>query len=157
MSRLLVAGVAQAIVQLVVFPPKNFMHYLQIYWPSFATKMKLLKFSFYPAPFIPLFVLALRFSSFCWTGKQSNNCFFAVHSPVGFYACRKLRCKRCYNNNNENNNENNNNYIVFRLFSFCSTWTATINWNYSLKIAPYFDAVQRKLSVQGEREGHIFN
>lgn len=71
--------------QLVVFPsasnPRNFMHYLQIYWPSFATKMKLLKFSFIPCPVSPPPYTSF-FSSLCWTGKQSNNCFFAVCTPL---------------------------------------------------------------------------
>lgn len=148
MSRLLVGrGTGNRATRRV--SPEKFYALLANLLTQFCNKDEIVKIQFLPCPVYPPLCSSSFFSSFCWTGKQSNNCFFAVHSPVGFYACRKLRCKRCYNNNN---NENSNNYKVFRLFSFCSTWTATINWNYSLKIAPYFDAVQRRLTVQSREK-----
>lgn len=79
-------------------PPclKNFMHYLQIYWPSSATKMKLLKFSF-SFPCLPLFYFwvfsflsIFFFVTFCWNGKQSNNSLFffcSLFLPLAWFIC----------------------------------------------------------------------
>lgn len=125
-------------------PPclKNCMHYLQIYWPSSATKMKLLKFSF-SFPCLPLFYFwvfpflsIFFFVTFCWNGKQSNNSLFffllSFSPPCLVYMHAQSYVVDVVTTTATTN------YKVFRLFSFCPTWTATINWNYTLKIAARF-------------------